>query len=73
MFSLFIAFISFQSNQKERVFRQREVAQKIVTMIGEIDFAKDRFSRIQKEKDEARKKVLDSKLKEKGLKLLKKK
>lgn len=41
--------------------------------IQEIDFAVDRHERIKKEKDHAREKVINNKLKPKGFRLLEKK
>uniref|UniRef100_A0A1Q3FBP3 Large ribosomal subunit protein mL52 n=1 Tax=Culex tarsalis TaxID=7177 RepID=A0A1Q3FBP3_CULTA len=58
------------SNQKKRLLQQRELAQKIVTMSGEMDFAVDRYNRIQDEKARERQALLDSKLKPKGHRLL---
>lgn len=52
--------------------KQREWADKIVTQLGELDFAKQRYAKLVQTKEEERNAVLNSKLKEKGAKLLKK-
>lgn len=55
-----------------RVKYQRELAQKIVTAIGEVDFAKERYKWMQQEEADERKAIIDGKLKPKGEALLKK-
>lgn len=56
----------------ERVMKQREWAGKIVDQLGELKFAKDRYAKIVQDKEDKRNAILNSKLKEKGLKLLQK-
>lgn len=56
----------------QRVLKQREWSNKIVTQLGELQFAKDRYARMQHEKEEKRTAIMNSKLKEKGASLLKK-
>lgn len=63
---------SLQINQMQRVMKQREYANTIVTQLGELDFAKQRYAKIVQDKANQRQAVLDSKLKEKGGKLLRK-
>lgn len=48
------------------------MASKIVTMCGELNFAKDRFQKNQISKEEEKKKILENKLMPKGHLLLKK-
>uniref|UniRef100_A0A0K8TSB8 Large ribosomal subunit protein mL52 n=1 Tax=Tabanus bromius TaxID=304241 RepID=A0A0K8TSB8_TABBR len=60
------------AHQKRRMLQQREIAKKIVTLSKELDFAKERYQKLQKAKEEERQKLLDSKLKPKGHLLLKK-
>lgn len=56
----------------QRLMRQREYADKIVTQLGELQFAKSRHEKMVQAKEEERAAVLNTKLKEKGIKLLKK-
>lgn len=56
----------------QRLMKQREWADKIVTQLGELDFAKQRYAKMVQAKEEERNAILNSKLKEKGAKLLKK-
>ncbi|XP_039955535.1 39S ribosomal protein L52, mitochondrial [Bactrocera neohumeralis] len=60
------------SNQKRRLKKQQEIAAKIVTLSGELDFAKKRYARIQTEEAAAKENVIKNKLKPKGHLLLKK-
>lgn len=60
----------FQARALIRVKRQREYAQKIVTAISEVDFAKERYKRLTKEKSDERRSIIDGKFKAKGSKLL---
>ncbi|XP_014087525.1 large ribosomal subunit protein mL52 [Bactrocera oleae] len=60
------------SNQKRRLKKQQEIAAKIVTLSGELDFAKKRYARIQAEEAAAKENVIKNKLKPKGHLLLKK-
>lgn len=60
------------SNQLQRLMKQREWTDKIVTQLGELDFAKKRYAKMVEDKEQARNTILSSKLKEKGAKLLKK-
>lgn len=52
--------------------KQREYAQKIVTGIAEVDFAKERLKTLKNDKAVERKAIIDNKLKPKGHILLKK-
>lgn len=58
------------SNQKKRLLQQRDLAAKIVTMSSEMDFALDRYNRIQEKEARDRQALIDSKLKPKGHRLL---
>ncbi|XP_018805078.1 PREDICTED: 39S ribosomal protein L52, mitochondrial [Bactrocera latifrons] len=60
------------SNQKRRLKKQQEIADKIVTLSGELDFAKKRYARIQAEEAETKENIIKNKLKPKGHLLLKK-
>ncbi|XP_011187324.1 39S ribosomal protein L52, mitochondrial [Zeugodacus cucurbitae] len=60
------------SNQKRRLKKQQEIAAKIVTLSSELDFAKERYARIQAEQETAKENVLKNKLRPKGHLLLKK-
>ncbi len=72
--SFFFTFLSFlQSNQKKRIIKQRQLAQRIVTLINEVDDAKLRHKRLQDEKQKDKENVIANKLKPKGLLLLKNK
>lgn len=61
-----------QSNQMQRLMKQREWAGKIAEQLGELNFAKERHAKMVQEKEDKRNAILNSKLKEKGVKLLKK-
>lgn len=50
---------------------QQEIAQKIIDLSAEMDFAVERHKRLQEEEQEKRRQILENKLKEKGDKLLK--
>lgn len=67
--TLKIKFFKFQSGQIKRHIKQKELAEKIVTMCEELDFAKDRYAKIEQDKLN---KTSASKLKQKGHLLLKK-
>lgn len=67
-----IFLFDFQARALTRVKRQREYAQKIVTAINEVDFAKVRYKRLTKEKSDERQSIIDGKFKPKGSKLLEK-
>lgn len=56
----------------QRLLKQREYADKIVTQLSELNFAKERYSKIVQAREEERQALLNSKLKEKGVKLLRK-
>lgn len=57
----------------QRLMKQREWAGKIVEQLGELNFAKERHARMVQEKEDQRNAILNSRLKEKGVQLLKKK
>ncbi|XP_031625435.1 39S ribosomal protein L52, mitochondrial [Contarinia nasturtii] len=58
--------------QKARLDRQRDIADKIVKGLYEVDFAKELYQNKLRATEEERKQLLDSKLKPKGKLLLKK-
>lgn len=58
------------ANQKKRILKQRELAQRIVTLSKEMDFALNRYNRIQEVKKQEKIFLLNSKLKPKGHLLL---
>ncbi|XP_029175835.1 39S ribosomal protein L52, mitochondrial [Nylanderia fulva] len=58
--------------QKARLDKQRDYAAKIVKLVGEVDYAVERHAKMQKEKEQRRQQILDSKLKPKGDLLLRK-
>lgn len=64
--------VPFKANQMQRLMKQREWAGKIVSQLGELDFAKQRHAKMVQAKEEERSAILNSNLKEKGAKLLKK-
>lgn len=57
--------------QKKRLIKQKEIAEKIIRLSGEIDFAVKRHQQIEMDEKTHRKQTIDSKLKPKGLALLK--
>ncbi|XP_063245035.1 large ribosomal subunit protein mL52 [Bacillus rossius redtenbacheri] len=57
--------------QYQRVLRQQDFAEKVVKLTKEIDFAVERYDKLQQEEEERRQHILDSKLKPKGQKLIK--
>lgn len=57
--------------QKERILKQQEIAQRIIDLTAEIDFAVERHKKLQIEEQENRKQIIGSKLKVKGGRLLK--
>ncbi|XP_053686461.1 39S ribosomal protein L52, mitochondrial [Sabethes cyaneus] len=58
------------ANQKKRLLKHRELANKIVMLSKEMDFALDRYNRIQEEQKQEKAVLLNSKLKPKGHLLL---
>lgn len=58
--------------QGKRILKQQEIAQKIIDLTGEIDFAVERHKRLQEEQQQRKNDIIASKLKEKGDKLLEK-
>uniref|UniRef100_A0ABK9NGE1 Large ribosomal subunit protein mL52 n=1 Tax=Glossina morsitans morsitans TaxID=37546 RepID=A0ABK9NGE1_GLOMM len=59
------------SNQRRRLIKQREIAAKIVAMCKELDDAKERYKRLDLEKQAERQRIMEGKLKPKGKYLLK--
>ncbi|XP_033210553.1 39S ribosomal protein L52, mitochondrial [Belonocnema kinseyi] len=57
-------------NQKRKIVKNREYAAKIVRLVGEVDYAVERYDRLIKEKQEEQRRIIDSKLKAKGELLL---
>lgn len=68
--NLVIMFL--QVRQRGRVLQQRDLAQKIVTGIYEVDFAKERHQRLIKEAADEKQAIIDNKLKPKGHALMSK-
>lgn len=62
--------LHLQANQKKKLLQQRDLATKIVTMSKEMDFALERYNKLQEEKQREKKSILESKLKPKGHLLL---
>ncbi|GAB1866759.1 Large ribosomal subunit protein mL52 [Camponotus japonicus] len=58
--------------QKARLDKQRNYAARIITLVGEIDYAVERHAKKQKQRIQRRQQILDNKLKPKGNALLKK-
>lgn len=58
--------------QKKRLLKQKEITQQIIQFSKEVDFAVERHKMLKKQEEETKKKILDSKLKPKGMLLLKK-
>ncbi|XP_075225318.1 mitochondrial ribosomal protein L52 [Lycorma delicatula] len=56
----------YGSKQYRRLLAQRSLAEQIVEFKGEVDFAVDRFKRIEEEKKQEIKNILNKKLKPKG-------
>ncbi|CAG2062818.1 unnamed protein product [Timema podura] len=52
--------------QQARLLKQREFAKTVVKFCKEMDFAVERHNRLQKEEEQNRQRILDSKLKPKG-------
>lgn len=59
--------------QQQRILKQRQITNQIITLSAEVDFAIERHKKLQQEEEDKRQHILQSKLKPKGLKLLKKK
>jgi large subunit ribosomal protein L52 len=59
--------------QKNRVLKHQQLVESIIKLTGEVDFAVTRHAKLQQQEQAAKQKVLDSKLKPKGIELLKKK
>lgn len=52
--------------QKERILKQQEIAQRIIDLTAEIDFAVERHKRLQEEEQANKKQIIENKLKAKG-------
>lgn len=63
----------YGTGQSERILKQQEIAQKIIDLTAEIDFAVERHKHLQVEEQQRKNDIIASKLKEKGDKLLEKK
>ncbi|XP_050075939.1 39S ribosomal protein L52, mitochondrial [Anopheles maculipalpis] len=63
----------FGANQKKRIVQQRTIAQQIVTLSKEVDFAVERHNRKMVEAEENKRKQISEKLMPKGHLMLKKK
>ncbi|XP_033196790.1 mitochondrial ribosomal protein L52 isoform X1 [Bombus vancouverensis nearcticus] len=59
--------VPYASRQLKRIQKHQEYMRKIIKLVGEIDFAVERHSRLLKEKEEQEQKILDSQLKPKGV------
>ncbi|XP_043474220.1 39S ribosomal protein L52, mitochondrial [Leptopilina heterotoma] len=59
-------------NQSKRLNKNREYAEKIVKLVGEVDYAVERYYRLIEEKKQERDEILRNKLKPKGQLLLNK-
>ncbi|XP_001601935.1 39S ribosomal protein L52, mitochondrial [Nasonia vitripennis] len=62
--------VPYGTNQKKRIDQQREQFIKIKELTGQIDHAVKRHALLERQEEERRKQILDSKLKEKGSKLI---
>lgn len=62
----------YGGGQRKRILKQQELAQKIIDLTAEVDFAVERHKRIQEEEEQRRKYIIQNKLIEKGDKLLEK-
>ncbi|XP_051166292.1 39S ribosomal protein L52, mitochondrial [Leptopilina boulardi] len=59
-------------NQNRKLVKNREYAAKIVKLVGEVDYAVERYNRLIEEKKKERDEILRNKLKPKGQLLLNK-
>lgn len=59
--------------QRERILKHQQLTEQIIKLAGEIDFAVERHGNMVQEKNERKQRILDNKLKPKGIELLKKK
>ncbi|XP_011304298.1 39S ribosomal protein L52, mitochondrial [Fopius arisanus] len=59
----------FGTRMLNRINKQREILKRVRTLTSEVDYAVQRYERIQGEKAKYRKSILESKLKPKGTKL----
>ncbi|KAG6460638.1 39S ribosomal protein L52, mitochondrial [Manduca sexta] len=59
--------------QKLRMLRQRQYAEQIVQLCSELDFAKERYQKMQLAKEQEKQQILSDRLKPKGSALYKKK
>lgn len=62
--------VPYGTNQKKRIDEQRQKFNKIKRLAKQIDDAVERHALLKREEEERKKQILDSKLKEKGCKLL---
>lgn len=62
-----------QKKQKQRMLLQREYASRIVDLISEVDFAKERYQKMVADKEQERQNIIANRLKPKGAALARKK
>ncbi|KAF5280224.1 hypothetical protein FQA39_LY05358 [Lamprigera yunnana] len=63
----------YGTRQKKRMIKQKEIAEAIIKLTGEVDFAVERHKQLLIDEEQRKENILANKLKPKGLLLLKKK
>ncbi|XP_043259450.1 39S ribosomal protein L52, mitochondrial [Colletes gigas] len=58
--------VPYGSNQLMRIKRHQEFARRVTQLVGEIDHAVEKHARLEREENERKQKILESKLKQKG-------
>lgn len=61
----------YGARQKKRLVKQKEIAERIIKLTSEVDFAVERYKQIQIDEQNRRKEMIGNKLKPKGAALLK--
>lgn len=62
----------YGTRQANRILKQQDLAAQIIKLSAEVDFAVDRFNKIQHGEEERKQRILRNKFKPKGVKLLEK-
>lgn len=60
----------YGSHQLQRIKKNQQYAERVLQLIGEVDYAVERHARMLKEEKEKKQQILDSKLKPKGTALI---
>ncbi|KAF5270007.1 hypothetical protein FQR65_LT05806 [Abscondita terminalis] len=64
--------VPYGTRQKNRINKQKEIAQRIIQLSSEIDYAVERHQKLRIDEEQRKQNIIHNKLKPKGVSLLKK-